>query len=228
MDAALEYLWDDYRKWLDKYVSKEKRVRIIFVVALSGVFISGFLAWKDEFQRAENLQATLNIKPPADFERLLKEAEARADRLQENLELARQVSEKQGKELEIARKDLKQLQVRFAPRHITEKQKIALVKRLRGQSEDRVVTVKTVDGAGPESFVYAEDFISVLSAARWKVKFHGHWYLLIEDVAIRSRRNDMVAVFMKHQFEELGIKMKHIETNEVAENNIDIVIGPRS
>jgi hypothetical protein len=170
----------------------------------------------------------LNIKAPPDFERMLQAAEMRADKLREDLEIARQASERQGKELEIARKELNQLQERFATRRISEKQKIALVRRLRGQSEGRIVTVKTVDGAAPEGFIYAEDFLRVFSAAGWQVKFHGHWYLLIEGVAIRSRGNDMVAVFLRQQFEEAGIKIRLIETNEVAENNIDIVIGPRS
>ena len=242
VDAALEYLWEGYRKWLDKYISQETRKRLILFIAIVGVFISGFLAWKDEhikatneFGRAEGLQAKLNATPPQDFEKHLKNAEARADQLQRDLETATKVSERQGQELEVARKELRsaetkiqQLEARFVRRRITQKQKIALVKRLRGQGEGRIVTVKTVNGVPPEAFIYAQDFIDVLSASEWKPKFHGYWFLLIENVAIRSRRNDMVAAFLQQQFEEAGIKMPLIPTNEVGENEIDIVIGPRS
>ena len=50
MDSVLEYYWDDYRKWLDRYVSKETRHKCILMISFCGVFFAGFLAWRDEHE----------------------------------------------------------------------------------------------------------------------------------------------------------------------------------
>src|SRR5687768_11871987 len=58
VDSALEYFFRRYREWLDRYINRELRQRLIFSVALLGVFVAGFFAWRDEHLKHQKLQQT--------------------------------------------------------------------------------------------------------------------------------------------------------------------------
>ncbi len=57
VDSTLEYFWEGYRRWLDRYITKENRRTLIFVVSVLGIFLAGFLAWRDEHLEVKKLQA---------------------------------------------------------------------------------------------------------------------------------------------------------------------------
>jgi hypothetical protein len=62
VDSALDYFWDGYRKWLDRYVSREKRRRLIYLVFVVGILVSGFLTWRDENKKVVGLEAKLKAR----------------------------------------------------------------------------------------------------------------------------------------------------------------------
>jgi hypothetical protein len=74
---------------------------------------------------------------------------------------------------------------------------------------------------------YAEDFAEVFQELQWSGEIKGWRYLQIEDAVIRCRSHDLVADFLHSQLQAAGVELQLIETEEVGENTIEIVVGPK-
>jgi hypothetical protein len=53
VEPLLDALWDDYRTFADKYISRKLRTRLSWGIAAASVFIAVFLTFADQWQKAE-------------------------------------------------------------------------------------------------------------------------------------------------------------------------------
>lgn len=187
VEPAIEYLWEGYSKWLDQYVSKEKRRRVILAISFLLIFYAGFLAWRDEHVKME-------------------EASARVVKLQALLD-ARGESALQ-KELEATKTQLAELQKQVTPRRLGEEEKGDMVKALAA-SGSFSVTVSYLSDA--ESSAYALDFLSVLKRAAWQVSgpllamnsepMPGVWIITRDQHEVPTGTRILMDVLKKHNIE---------------------------
>lgn len=73
VEQAIESFWEDSSRWLDQYISQEKRRRVRLVISFLLIFYAGFLAWRDE--HTARIEAEKKIAEiSSNKENLLKEA----------------------------------------------------------------------------------------------------------------------------------------------------------
>jgi hypothetical protein len=200
LDPVLDSQIDSYRSWRARNFSFAVWQRMKIILALVGLFLAGFFAWRDEHQEVENLKAQGSPSVVGKLQGDLAQAQGQVTSLQKKL----------------------------APRRISPEQKEDLVRRLRGKDRGRSVMIKIVEGSPPEAWRYAEDFADVFRELKWPGEIKGWWYLQIEDAAVRCHPHDLTAAFLHSQLQALSVELQLIETMEVAENSIEIVVGPKS
>jgi hypothetical protein len=54
-EPLLDSLWEGYRNWADRYVSRKVRTRFSWTIAISCTFIACFLAYADQLQKTETV-----------------------------------------------------------------------------------------------------------------------------------------------------------------------------
>src|SRR5918911_55189 len=60
IDKTLEWFWSGYREWLTRTFPLELRRRVLWRALLVCVFVSGFLAWKEERGKVEDKQREID------------------------------------------------------------------------------------------------------------------------------------------------------------------------
>jgi hypothetical protein len=209
VDTTLEYLWKGYRQWLDRFISREARRKLVVGTALAGVFLAGFLAWKDEHDKV--------VEEGKEVSRLRAESSGASATKQELAE---------------TRKELAALM----PRWLTARQKEQIADRLRAQPRVRYrvhYLARAEDG-----LEYALQFDDVFTKAGWEkrttpeVQDYGQQRLegiFIQVNETGSVSASPVAQLLADAFREAEVKEWHFTNNFGVEGDeqVLLIIGTR-
>ena len=61
VEPLADSLWEGYRHWADRYVSRKLRTRVSWTIAVSGAFVGCFLAFQDQFRETEAIKADIEV-----------------------------------------------------------------------------------------------------------------------------------------------------------------------
>jgi hypothetical protein len=147
-EQVLEVFFPRLRERLNRFISKARRQRALTMLAFAAVFLSGFLAWRDQDaarQRAEATSAALAA---------------------ENADLR---TRPEDNEIATLRAEVAALRSKNAPRHLTAEQKARMVETLQPWAGAYSLQVKYQPNSH-EAVDYANDFLDVFNTLRWTVE----------------------------------------------------------
>jgi hypothetical protein len=157
-EPAADSLFDKYRAWADRYISRHVRSRVSLAVAIFTAFVACFLAFQDQFNATVAANNSLNvIIGERDEARHQRDANASPaiDRLSGDLISARA-------QIDTLRRQIERQQT---PRHLTPEQRAAIVDAISPFQGQKITLACSISSWDCTSF--ARDFQSAFKQAEW-------------------------------------------------------------